>query len=149
MNTVNGKPCMKRHLHDAERNGERNGSMKPLALDLAKFFTEPEGGFGDVYLLLSPERKASMSGGSETYTLVAGGLLNEGAPYRMVHVMNAAQSCATRGYIVSRARAYLRSPCYVGAWPEMDACVAAAVDATIVPYTVNNSGGVTFSSAPT
>ncbi len=72
-----------------------------------------------------------------------------GTPIRIVHVMSTHSRGEIRGYVLIEGRLYLRIPCSVGAWAQMDVAVSAAVNAPIVPYiAVPEKGASWFRIAP-
>lgn len=76
-------------------------------------------------------------------------LLRPGATYQVAHVTHDKAHGEVRGYIVADGRAYLRTPCYSGTWTEMDAAVAKALHAVVVPYEISAGGRVSFPEAST
>ena len=67
-----------------------------------------------------------------------------GERFRLAYVHHTEGGGEVRGYVVCSGRAYLRAPCYSGAWPEMDACVAAALEVEVPPYEITGGGQVSF-----
>ena len=73
-----------------------------------------------LYVLVDEEQRNTDSRG-------AGAHLLAGAAYRVVHVISRWAGGEVRGYILHRGEITVRTPCYSGDWPDLDALVKAKV----------------------